>query len=408
MPVFEYQARNRHGALVQARIDAASAEAAAAQLLESGITPIRIAPPTAGNDILEGLQRKLNLQRVGLEDLIMFARQMNTLAKAGVPIIRAITGLGENARNPALAAALMDIAESLKSGRELSDALSRHPEIFTDLFVSVIEIGQDTGRLDDAFLEIGRYLERELETRKRIKTATRYPMLVIGAILGALVVINVWVIPAFAKLFNSLGAELPWATKLLMTTSNFTVNYWPLMLVTAGVVAFTVRGYLSTTQGRYLWDRYKLKIPGIGSILERATLARYARAVAMTFKSGVPIIQALQTLGRTIGNEYMAGQILNMQQRIAHGETMTRAASACGIFTPLVLQMMAVGEETGAVAEMHEQIAEAYEAEVDYDLRHLSDVLEPILIVAIGGMVFILALGVYLPMWEMGGAATGH
>jgi MSHA biogenesis protein MshG len=408
MPSFNYQARNRHGVLIQARIDAGSAEAAAAQLLEAGNTPIRISQASKQPDFMKELEKRLNNPRVKIQDLIMFTRQMSTLARAGVPIVRAINGLAENCKNPAMADALVEIAESLKSGRELSEALSRHPKIFSDLFVSVVEIGQDTGRLDESFVEIGRYLERELQTRKQIKTATRYPTLVIGAIVGAMVVINVFVIPAFAKLFSNLGAELPWATKLLLTTSNFTVDYWPVLIAVAAIIVFGVRAYLSTTLGRYTWDRYKLKIPGIGSILERATLARYARSVSMTFKSGVPVIQALAALGKTLGNEYIADRIMGMRQRIERGETMTRAASVAGVFTPLVIQMMAVGEESGAVAEMHEQIAEAYEAEVDYDLKHLSDVIEPILIVAIGGMVFILALGVYLPMWEMGGAAQGR
>ena len=407
MPFFNYEARNRHGILVSARIDAKSAESAASDLLDAGNTPIRITRASNQPDFLKVLEKRLNAQKVKLEDLIVFTRQMTTLVRAGVPIVRAINGLAENARNPAMADALLDISESLKSGRELSGSMERHPKIFSELFVSVVEIGQDTGRLDESFVEIGRYLERELATRKQIKTATRYPTLVIGAIVGAMVVINVFVIPAFAKLFKNLGAELPWATKLLLTTSSFTVNYWPVMVVVAAVVYFGVRSYLSTTHGRYTWDRYKLKIPGIGSILERATLARYARSVAMTFKSGVPVIQALEALSRTVGNAYVADRISGMRQRIERGETMTRAASVAGVFTPLVIQMMAVGEETGAVAEMHEQIAESYEAEVDYDLKHLSDVIEPILIVAIGGMVFILALGVYLPMWEMGGAAQG-
>ncbi len=407
MPLFEYQARNRHGVLISARIDAGSAESAATQLLEAGNTPIRISPASEKPDFLKILEKRLNAQKIKLEDLIVFTRQMTTLVRAGVPIIRSINGLAENAKNAVLAEALLDISESLKSGRELSESMGRHPKIFSELFISVVEIGQDTGRLDESFVEIGRYLERELETRKQIKTATRYPTLVIGAIVGAMIVINVFVVPAFAKLFKSLGAELPWATKLLLASSEFTVNYWPVMAVVATLVYLGTRSYLATAHGRYTWDRYKLKIPGIGSILERATLARYARSVARTFKSGVPVIQALEALRRTVGNAYVADRIAGMRERIERGETMTRAASVAGVFTPLVIQMMAVGEETGAVAEMHEQIAESYEAEVDYDLKHLSDVIEPILIVAIGGMVFVLALGVYLPMWEMGGAAQG-
>jgi MSHA biogenesis protein MshG len=216
-----------------------------------------------------------------------------------------------------------------------------------------------------------------------------------------MVVINVFVIPAFARVFQSFNAELPWATRLLISTSEFTVAYWPFLLVGAAVAAALLRGYVQTQQGRLLWDRFKLKVPAIGNIIERATLARYAQSVAMTFSAGVPAVEALKVVARAADNEYLAAKLSGVRTAVERGESLSRAATASGIFTPLILQMMTVGEETGRIAEMHLQIAESYEAEVDYDLKRLSDAIEPILIVGIGAVVLVLALGVYLPMWDM-------
>ena len=326
---------------------------------------------------------------------------MYTLAHSGIPIIRGINALAETTRNPALANALRQITDSLRSGRELSDSLARHPKIFSPLFVSIVSVGENTGRLDEGFAQMGKYLELDRETRRRIKTATRYPIIVLCTIAVAIGVINVLVIPAFARVFDSFGAELPWATRLLITTSDFTVNYWFQILVGCAAAVLGLRGWLQTSQGRLIWDRLKLRVPGVGSIIERSTLARYAQAVSMTFSAGVPAVEALQVVARAADNEFIARRLVGIRTAIERGESLSRAATASGIFTPLIIQMMTVGEETGQIAEMHTQISDAYEAEVDYDLRRLSDAIEPLLIIGIGAIVLILALGVYLPMWDM-------
>jgi MSHA biogenesis protein MshG len=283
----------------------------------------------------------------------------------------------------------------------LSSSLARHPHIFTSLFISMVRVGEETGRLDESFLRITQYLEREKETRERIKTALRYPVFVIIAIGIALAIINIWVIPVFAGLFEKAGVPLPWQTRVLLAISAFFVAWWPVML--GGIIGaiFGFRLYIKTDNGRYWWDRNKLKIPLVGDIIMRATLARFARAFSMALTSGVPLIQAMTVVARSVDNEFIAEYILNMRNGIERGESLTRTATLTNIFTPLVLQMLAVGEETGKVDDLLADVADYYEREVDYDIKNLSSAIEPIMIVIIGIMVLILALGVFLPMWDL-------
>jgi len=300
-----------------------------------------------------------------------------------------------------MSAALDDIADTLESGRDLASGLGRHPDIFPPLYVSIVHVGESTGRLEAAFEQLARHLELEKETRDRIKQAMRYPTFVIVAMAVALAIINLFVIPAFAKVYGSFRLELPLATRILIAVSDFTVQAWPWLL--AGLVAavVAVRLWLQSEAGRRQWDRWKLKLPVVGDIVLRATLARIARAFAMVQRSGVPVIQGITLVARGAGNAYVAERVLMMRNAIERGESLLRAASATGLFTPLVLQMIAVGEETGAVDELLDEVGGFYEREVDYDLRNLSETIEPILIVMMGVLVLILALGVFLPMWDL-------
>jgi MSHA biogenesis protein MshG len=401
MALFAYRARDAEGGLIEAEMDAVSPEAVAGLLLEDGVTPVQIVSAKERREPILGLALGALTERVQAEDLIFFCRHMHRLAKAGIPIIRAITGLAESARNRAFGRVLGEVGDSLRGGRELSDALQRHPRVFSNLFVSVVQVGENTGRLDDAFQQIGNYLELDRETRKRVKTATRYPILVVLAISAAMVLINLFVIPSFVKTFADLGAELPWATRVLIAVSNFTVGHWHHVLAAAFALAVGIRLYVRTPAGRLRWHRLKLQIPIVGSIIRQGTLARYARSFAMTYTAGVPMLKTLHVVARAVDNDYVAERIRTVQASIEHGEGLARAAAGSGLFDPLMLQMMAVGEESGSLGEMHLEIAESYESEVDYELRRLSDSLEPLLIVGIGGVVLILALGVYLPMWDL-------
>jgi len=373
----------------------------ATQLMNSGITPIDITPSGGSEAASKSVFAYLQSWPPGLDDLILFSRQMYTLMKAGVPLVRSILGLTQSTRNLQMVDALKDILTNIESGRDLSSSLARHPGIFSSLFISMVRVGEETGRLDESFLRIAEYLAREKDTRERIKTAFRYPVFVILAIGIALTIINIWVIPAFADLFAKADVPLPWQTRLLLAISAFFVQWWPVMLggIIAGVFGF--RAYTKTENGRYNWDQYKLRLPLVGDIILRATLARFARAFSMSLTSGVPLIQAMTVVARSVDNEFIAEHILSMRNGIERGESLTRTAAVTNMFTPLVLQMMAVGEETGQVDELLAEVADFYEREVDYDIKNLSASIEPIMIVVIGFMVLILALGVFLPMWDL-------
>jgi len=330
---------------------------------------------------------------------------MYTLLKAGVPIMRALAGLQESTQNPTFSAMLQDLRESLDSGRELSTAMRRHPKIFSPFYVSMVQVGEMTGMLDETFIRLYDHLEFERDMRERIKTAMRYPSFVIAAMVIAVVIINIFVIPAFAKVFAGFHAELPLLTRMLMGFSSFMVQNWLLMLALTTGAVMSFRFYIDTVDGRYKWDRYKFKLPVAGDIILKATLSRFARSMALSFKSGMPILQGMNVVSMVVDNEFMRSRIEQMRDGIERGESILRTAVAAGVFTPVVLQMIAVGEETGDMDGLMFEIAAMYQREVEYEVKTLSSKIEPILIVMLGIMVLILALGVFLPMWDLGKAA---
>jgi len=333
--------------------------------------------------------------------LILFCRQMYALNKAGVPLVRGLRSLTESTAHPLLHEVLERIVEDVQAGRELSTAMAAHPRVFSNLMVAMARVGENTGRLEEAFLRMGQYLELERDTRERIGAALRYPLLVIVAIGIAIGVVNILVIPAFAGVFARAKAELPLPTRVLIAISDVFVAWWPLMLGGLVVAAIGAYAWLQTPAGRYRWDKWKLSLPVVGSIVHRATLSRFARAFAMAASAGVPLLQTLAVVSRAVGNEFVGDRVLQMRNGVERGDTLTRTAAATNLFTPLTLQMLGVGEETGQVDAMLEEVAGFYEREVDYEIKNLSAAIEPILIVAVGLMVLVVALGVFLPMWDL-------
>ena len=409
MAVFAYKGRNKRGDPVEGTLDGSDSGAIADQLMNTGITPtdIKAFRGITGGEVRkpDWLKRLLTEKPITPMDLQLFSRQMYTLLKAGVPIMRALAGLQESTQNLTFAAMIQDLRESLDSGRELSAALRRHPKIFSPFYVSMVQIGEMTGMLDETFIRLHDHLEFERDMRERIKTAMRYPSFVILAMVIAIIVINLFVIPAFAKVYASFHAELPVITKMLIGFSGFMVSYWMLMLAILIGAMLGFRFYINTPDGRYKWDRYKFKLPIAGKIILKATLARFARSLALSFKSGMPILQGMNVVSMVVDNEFMRSRIEQMRDGVERGESILRTAVAAGVFNPVVLQMIAVGEETGDMDGLMFEIAAMYEREVEYEVKTLSSQIEPILIVTLGIMVLILALGVFLPMWDLGKAA---
>ncbi|MBS0307822.1 MAG: type II secretion system F family protein [Proteobacteria bacterium] len=406
MPFFAYKARDARGQLMQGVLESTDSNAVADQLFNTGITPVEIVPTSKPLSEGEGGWWKgLLEEKVRAIDVQLFSRQLYTLLKSGVPIMRGLAGLQESATNKAFSRVLQDLRESLDAGRELSAAMRRHPDVFSTFYVNMVRVGETTGRLEDVFLRLFDHLEFERDMRARVKSALRYPSFVIIAIAAAMLVINLFVIPAFAKVYAGFKAELPLMTKILIATSNFTVQYWyMILLIAAGMVAAFV-WWVATSDGRYRWDRMKLRFPIVGKIMLKATLSRFARSFALASRSGVPIVQGLTVVAQTVDNTYISSRIEQMRDGVERGESILRTAVPAGVFTPVVLQMIAVGEETGALDDLMDEIAQMYEREVDYDLKTLSSQIEPILIVCLGVLVLVLALGVFLPIWDLGSAA---
>jgi MSHA biogenesis protein MshG len=408
VPVYSYKGRSGRGDMVQGSLEGVDSGAIADQLLNTGITPTEIKLSRAVRTKAQGpslWQRLSQDKSVDPLELMLFSRQMYTLLKAGVPIMRALAGLQESSQNPVFALMIQDLRESLDSGRELSTSMRRHPKIFSHFYVSMVQVGEMTGMLDQTFMRLYDHLQFEKDMRERIKSAVRYPMFVVIAMGIALVIVNIFVIPAFAKVFEGFHTELPLMTKVLLAFSNFMVFAWPMLLAAliGAVVAF--RSWVKTVDGRYKWDRYKFELPIAGPIIKKATLARFARSLALSFKSGIPIVQALNTVGMVVDNEYMRSKVEQMRDGVERGESILRTAHATGVFNPTVMQMIAVGEETGDMDGLMFEVAGMYEREVEYDIKNLSSQIEPIMIVALGGMVLVLALGIFLPMWDLGKAA---
>lgn len=411
MPYYAYTGRKSGQGEVSGVQESNSLDEAANTLLRMGITPIRIqekangeTPANADLSSLFGFMRA----KVATDELILFSRQMYSLTKAGVPIIRALRGISGTTKQEEWGKTILQLADELESGYELSKAMRRFTDLFPPLMISLVDVGENTGQLDLAFAQIAAYLERDDETHKQISSALRYPSFVIIAIGAAMIIINMFVIPAFAKMFAKFGTALPWQTRVLLNVSEFTVAHWPLILGGIAGVVLGVHFYLKTSQGRLQWDQYKFSLPIAGSIIHRATMARFARAFAMTMRAGVPVLDGLRLAARGVDNAYVEQQVVGMRERVERGESLSRTAAGTRLFTPLVLQMLSVGEESGRVDEMMQEVAEFYEREVSYEIKGLSGAIEPILIIFVGIIVTIMALGVFLPLWELNSAMQHH
>ncbi len=406
---FSYRGKDSRGAVQQGSLKAATQEAAAGELMRRGITPLIIKETQQQQSVTEKLNSlPLFRKKISLDELIVFCRQMHALTKAGIPLIRTMRGLAETTRSQELAEVLEDITNRLEGGTTMATAMQAHPKVFSDLFIAMIHVGENTGRMDSAFKRLSEMLELERDTKRRVKQALRYPTFVVIALFAALMVVNFLVIPKFATVFDKMGADLPFLTQVLVGTSNFLLSYWHVMLFALTAAAILIRRWKETDKGRLTWDRYKLKMPIIGPLLELITLSRFARNFATMLTAGMPVTHALSVVADANDNAWIGDHIKDMRHGIERGESLLRTARNSGMFTPLILQMIAVGEETGSVDDMLNNVADFYDEDVDFGLKRLAESIEPILIVAMGVLVLILALGVFLPIWDLGAAAMGR
>lgn len=401
MASYRYTGRNQEGQESEGIYEAISASVVANRLLERGITPVSIVENIQRQSWSQQLEESLGLNRVSSADIIMFSRQMHTICRSGLPLVKALRSLASTAKNRSFQNTLNHIVEQLESGSSLANAMRQHPQVFNHLFVNMVYAGESSGRLEEIFLQLSTYLSKDLETSKRIKTALRYPSFVFIALLIAIGFVNVKVIPVFADMFKKFDTELPWMTRLLVASSEFFVAYWLYLLVLLVLAYIVTKKYIGTAQGSLHWGRWKLKFPLIGNIILLASMGRYGRGFALMMKSGVPVNQCLNLCADAMDNEYFKFKIRSIRQSVERGDSLLQAHSQAEIFPPLVLQMIAVGEESGQVEELLEQVSYFYEEEVDYELVGLSSKIEPLLVVVMAAFVLILALGIFEPMWSM-------
>lgn len=405
MPTFHYKGRSSHGDAVTGRLEDETAEGVADQLFTIGVTPIDITEVRgrtgARRGGVAGFFAQLTRDKPKADDMVLFTRQMYSLVKGGVPLIRALRGLAASTHNAVLRDTIESMVESLSSGRDLAGTLAQHPDVFSTMYVNIVRVGENAGNLEEAFQRLAQYLSFDKDTRRRIRTALRYPFTVVVFVAIAIGVLTTFVIPRFATLFGHFDMALPWPTRVILAVSNFASTFWPLILVIVVCGVWWLRVWINTEKGRYRWDKWMLHMPVTGEIVLRSALARFARGFSMAYRAGVPLISTLSLTSRAMGNAWLAERLLEMRTGVERGESLSRTAAAAGLFPPLVLQMLMVGEETGSIDDMLDEVGDFYESEVEYKLQNLSAAIEPIMIVVLGVMVLILALGVFLPMWNI-------
>ncbi len=402
MDNFTYEGRNQRGELIKGKIESPNQQAVAQWMLGTGITPVMIRPIPQAKPQPQWLTKIQGQGSLSPTELLLFTRQMGTMVKAGLPLLQALAGMQKSSTNIRLVALLGAIREDLDKGLELSTAMARHPKFFDDYYVSMIRVGEGAGQLEEIFVRLFAQLEFERDMKQKIKGALRYPTFVVIAISVAIGILTIFVIPVFAKVYTSMKVQLPPLTRLLLAVSDFAVNYWWLVIAVIMTAIYGFRLYLKQSEGRYRWDKFKLKLPLIGSILSKAGIARFCLSFSIACRSGVPIDQAFTLVAKVVDNAFYEKRIHQMRDGITRGETMLRIAQSAGIFKAMELQMIAVGEATGEMEKMMAQVAQMYQEEVQYEVGRLGSAIEPILLAVMGGLVLLLMLGIFLPLWDLG------
>lgn len=400
MPNYRYKARDKYGTLFTGSMEAAGQEAVAGQLDGMGYIPVAIDEERPHGWMDLASLRGLN-ERVTPQDLIIFSRQFATLVNAGLPFLASFDTLIEQTENSKFKEVLIKIKKGVEGGESLSEAMSRHPKVFNALYVSMIRAGEASGILDDILKRLAMLAEHEAETRARIKAATRYPVIVVVAIVIAFIVLVTFVVPRFAVIYEGFHVKLPLPTRILITTNDLIRNDGIWILSGLALLAWGTRRYVQTIRGRLQWDGLKLKLPVFGRIFLKVAMSRFSRMFGTLVRSGLPLIQTLEIVANTVGNTVIQRIVDNIRDSAREGRGVVQPMRVSKAFPPLVIQMMAVGEETGKMDEMLIKVSEYYDMEVEYAIRNLSTALEPILLLFVGGMVLFLALGIFLPWWDL-------
>jgi type IV pilus assembly protein PilC len=401
MAHFKYTARNNLGKLIEGVIDAPAQKSAMEKLRSQKYTVMTVVEVSSAG-VLGALSKYLPFQNsIKGKDLVVFSRQLATLVSAGVPIVQGLNILAEQIESPAFQRVISGVRTDIESGIAIADALKKHPNAFSELYVSMIRAGETGGVLDTILERLSSYLEAAEELKGKVKGAMVYPLVVSGVATAVTLFLMVGVIPTFKKVFAGFGQELPYPTRILMGISDGIAHHILLILAAPFVAYFALRKFYQTEKGRTIMDRLAIKVPVVGSLIKKVAVAKFTRTLGTLIKSGVPILQAMDTVGKTSGNRVVELAINSARESIREGEKIADPLRASGIFPPMVLQMISVGEETGNLETMLTKIADFYDQEVDTAIKAMTSLIEPVVICVMGVVIGAIVICMFLPIFEM-------
>jgi type IV pilus assembly protein PilC len=396
---FTYTVRDKNGREITGSLDAENAEVLAGKLRQMGYFVVSVDPVKVS---LSKKEIHIFGVKVNTHDVTVFTRQFATMINAGLPLIKCLSILSQQTESASLADIIADCQKEVEAGRSLSEALAKHPEAFSSLYVSMVKAGELGGMLDDVLLRVASQMEREQEIRSKVKSAMTYPIAVLGITLMLLAGMIVFVVPKFAAMFESLGGKLPTFTQILVNVSHF-VGGWGGLVIIALIIGFVVmyRRFKATDGGRLAIDKIKLKMPVLGVLFHKTAMSKFSRTLGTLLSSGVPILGALEITGETTGNAVITKALDQVRASVKEGETIARPLEEAAVFPPMVTQMISIGEETGALDVMLTKVSDFYDAEVNAAVDSLTSILEPLLILFLGGSVGIIVIALYLPIFRV-------
>lgn len=397
---FQYKVRDGEGRILQGSLEADNHELVVNKLRQMGYTPINVERYE-----VSALKKDLTIPgfgaRVGLKDVAVFSRQFATMINSGLSLLRALNILGEQTENPALAKILTQVRVDVEKGTSLSSALARHPKAFSRLYIAMVRAGEIGGMLDKVLLQLASTIEKQVELRRKIVSAMTYPVAVLILVLLIVTAMLIFVVPTFEGLYADLKSPLPGPTKLLLNVSSLVTRFAPVIILAEVGAVFAFKRWIASDRGRAIWDAFKLKVPIFGKLVRKTALTRFSRTLASLLSAGVPILEALEITAETVGNAVVARAVRDVQVGVRQGESMARPLGQHAVFPPMVVQMLAVGEETGAVDTMLEKVADFYDQEIEALVDALTSLLEPLLIVVLGGVVGGMVVSLYMPMFNI-------
>ncbi|MFH1361303.1 MAG: type II secretion system F family protein [bacterium] len=409
MTKFNYKARDSYGSLSEGVMEAESSRSVAMQLSKLGYSPINITEEQS-NDAFVQLQGLLNFfqQKIKLNDLIIFTRQLSSIIQAGVPLVEGLEAVHEQISNVKFQKVVMAVKKDIESGKPFSESLEVHKEVFPPLITNMVKAGEKAGILDEELDRLSSLLEKDMETAERIKTAMRYPIIVLASLGIAFAFLTMKVIPSFVGFFSSFGAKLPLPTRILIGINYVAVHYWYWILGGAAAAIYSLRWYIKTEQGGKVWDHAILSIPIFGPLFLKVYLSRFTRMLSAMLNSGIPILEALQITAATIDNKILSRVIYKVREDVSAGKSLTEPMRESPFFPPIAVSMVAIGEKAGTLESMLNRVANYFDREADYTIKNLTPLIEPILIFGLGLIVLLFALGIFMPMWDMMSVYKGH